>query len=638
MPSDKVNEYDMPLLRPEPDRDGWGRYMLPNPAEPGHINSYTRATTVAKALDDTYNLNQYQKRLTAQGFKVKPELLDSIDLMQDDSRLRDTLQEVADEAYDAAGGNIASARGTQLHYFTEAVDTGKMQIHEVPDEYRREVRAYVDALQKHGIVVPPESVERIVLNLEANVAGTADRLPMIFPDGTRMVGDVKSGKDLSYSWLAISMQLATYQGASAMLAYHEDGTPYWDAMPVTDEQFGLVMHVPVDKASCHLYLVDLEVGRAALELALEVREMRKRKSIGRPLPLGKYGAPAGPTASAHVHEPPKPVADGADPFAAHPDEAQAGGQDATAEPVPELTPMDEARRWLDKVKALAAEARKARSRRNKAMIRADEQASLAEDGLPTLSVFENAASALIDAYGLTVERTPGVSVSALVPEGTTVVGTFSEGAADAMTPEPYTGAPGTEPQDSGIYDSNGAPIPAGSAAYEEAQRAVTELPESAQDGEPFPAYADVHGGVEADPEILPGLTAHQAVGGQQNGETDEAYALRARQGGVLKLVEAAETPDALASLFSTYSDVWTDFHTQRGQARMAELQRAAQEAAPVTQPEPPAPAADPHDPMVIKAAIDACTNAGDLALVWEAHKDVWTDQMTQYGTSVLAGK
>ena len=286
-----VTEYDFPLSRPEPPRDGFGRYLLPAPDGSSPEKAFTRATTIAGSIDDKYNIGRWRERLVADGFRTKPELLESIDPLADDREVRDQLQAAADEAFLAAGGDVASRRGTQLHTCTELVDMGIWTLEDVPEEYRREVTAYRAALDKHGIRVDPEAVERIVYHEGANIVGTADRLPVIMPDGTRLVADVKSGRDLSYSWGSISMQLAIYADASAMAVAHEDGSYTWEGMPVVDPDTAIVFHIPVDKGKCDVHLLDLRPGRMAVDLALDVRAYRRKRGLSKPLAVGQYGLP-----------------------------------------------------------------------------------------------------------------------------------------------------------------------------------------------------------------------------------------------------------------------------------------------------------------------------------------------------------
>lgn len=594
-----ANDYDMPPLRPEPERDSYGRYILPDPSDPAQVKHFTRATTLAKALDDTYNLMRYRERNVVSGLKVKPELLDSIDLMEDDRRLRDVLQDVAEQAYDAAGGNEASTRGTQLHYFTEAVDTGALTLEQVPAEYRAEVAAYVAAMDRHGIARPAEGVERIVYNAMANIVGTADRLPVVFADGTRMVADVKSGRDLSYSWGAIACQLAIYADADAMVSYNADGEPFWDAFPVVEKDVGLVMHIPVDKRKCDLYIVDLAAGRAAVELAIEVREYRRRKNLARPLPVGRFGMPAAQevyagTAMARVTDAagleaaaerisPAP----ADPFAsvpADPEDAplavvtnnevpQGGGIIAPLDlsQAPELDPLEEAQALLDTAKDKAADARAGRKRRNSKQVAADKLATQAETAIPNAEMLTEAALALAEAYGFSLE--------------------------DELDPETPTD---DTPEQEAVDRTEARPEPE---------------PEK-DDTYPLPAQ-----------EVLPiqtMTTRHGVHVARQEGESDESLRRRVRIVELTRILEREITsPEDASAAFQEYKDVWDgDYHTNVAKGRLNELARQASMTT-----------AQPADP--IKAALDECRTAADMAAVWERFQDSWTPEYTEYGQSVL---
>jgi len=52
--------------------DRFGRYLLVNPLT-GKEEPFTRATTIAKTLDDTYYLEQWQLRQVAYGLGQRPD-------------------------------------------------------------------------------------------------------------------------------------------------------------------------------------------------------------------------------------------------------------------------------------------------------------------------------------------------------------------------------------------------------------------------------------------------------------------------------------------------------------------------------------------------------------------------------------
>ena len=63
--------------RSEPERDRWGRYIIPHP-HTGKKTSWTRATTWAKTLDDTFALTKWELRMAGLGLVARPDLLASV--------------------------------------------------------------------------------------------------------------------------------------------------------------------------------------------------------------------------------------------------------------------------------------------------------------------------------------------------------------------------------------------------------------------------------------------------------------------------------------------------------------------------------------------------------------------------------
>lgn len=282
----------IPPMRPEPARDDFGRYVLPDPTS-GSERSWTRATTIAHTLDDTFHLTQWKRRMVLQGLATQPTLLKGVaDLTAtlaeagDDWRIarniKRELDAVCDSADTAAGADEGSKLGTLLHTITEYADAGRLDEigHLVPDQLQADLTAYLEAMACAGIDRPTQFIERIVVNSEVDSAGTFDRL-LRLRDGRLVVGDLKTQKTVDFGWLAIAVQLAEYAYADAML---DDESGQLVPMPADlDKAVGIVMHLPVGKATCTLYEIDLIEGwEAALE-AHSVRQRRARsKAMGQP--------------------------------------------------------------------------------------------------------------------------------------------------------------------------------------------------------------------------------------------------------------------------------------------------------------------------------------------------------------------
>lgn len=242
-----------------------GRYRLPNPEGPGH-KLYTRATTVAKLLDDTYNLTQWAKRQVALGVARTPSIAAAINADHDDNKHLDRLCE---QAITVAGGTEKRDLGTALHRMIERHDR---QEHHHDGEWRDHIAAYDRALIAHRLKVRPEWCETVLVNETYGIAGRVDRL-LEDPEGRLVVADLKTGG--FRSWLAWATQFAIYATA----------THYWD--PVDDclipiepglirQDHSLAIHLPAQETPphCQIHALSVPLGLDAMLMALEVRRLR----------------------------------------------------------------------------------------------------------------------------------------------------------------------------------------------------------------------------------------------------------------------------------------------------------------------------------------------------------------------------
>ena len=259
-----------------PQMDRYGRYLLPNPVT-GKVEGHTRVTTGAGTLDETSGLERWKMRNVVKGIATEPAMLDAIDWYSEPREINRDLDKIAEKAQILAGSADAAELGTALHAWLEALDGGIIGIDDVPEVFRPKVDAYVAALDRHGIKPIPEFIERLVYNPDTGWVGRLDRVYLL-ADGTMVIGDVKTAKDMRYSWLKVAVQLADYAGASHVMSL--DGTEW---IPVeqaglnvggNDAPFAVVAHVPSNGSTCTMETVDLSVGRRAMELATEVRELR----------------------------------------------------------------------------------------------------------------------------------------------------------------------------------------------------------------------------------------------------------------------------------------------------------------------------------------------------------------------------
>lgn len=266
----------------EPRRDQWGRYLMVNPLT-GEQQAWTRATTVAKVLEDQYGIGKWRERMVAKGVAIRDDLR-MLARALDPEKDKGELQKVAYQAADAAGSSHGRNVGTGLHAFSAQVDRGEQP--DVPYPWDADLRNYRETLQAHGVVVIPGLVEVICCLPELGIAGTFDRIVTFALE--RYVDDVKTGSSVDYphEW---SIQLALYAHAPYMTF---DLGKTWEAMPRVNQERALVTHLPEGRADCRLYWVDIAAGWDALQLAVDVREWRNRKGLLWPIGVDMLAQPA----------------------------------------------------------------------------------------------------------------------------------------------------------------------------------------------------------------------------------------------------------------------------------------------------------------------------------------------------------
>ena len=242
-----------------------GRYRLPNSNGPGH-KMYTRATNIAKLLDDTYNLTQWAKRQVALGVARTPSIAAAVNADHDDKR---RLDQLCEQALTIAGGTEKRDLGTALHRLIERHDRSELQ-HD--GEWRDHIAAYDGALCAHGMTIRREWCEVVLVNETYGIAGRVDRL-LEDPEGRLVVADLKTG---GYkSWLAWATQFAIYATA----------THWWNdkldrLIPIEPgmirQDHSLAIHLPAQETPphCQIHALSVPAGLDAMLMALEVRRMR----------------------------------------------------------------------------------------------------------------------------------------------------------------------------------------------------------------------------------------------------------------------------------------------------------------------------------------------------------------------------
>lgn len=214
-------------------------------------------TSVAGIPDDTYNLQNWQKRMVALGMALPSSapLLERAVAHFDDKA---ELNNIAEDAMRAAKAHDKAERGTAIHRVLERHDLGQELI-DTPENRAMRV-AYDKALKAAGLEVVEEYVERIVVHEKHLIAGRFDRYLRRRRDGKLVVGDVKSGS-IAYPH-KMAVQLAMYVNAD-WLAGPVPGsggeTEEFSKLPEKlDRKSGYIIHAPDPD---HVNIVKIDIGK-----------------------------------------------------------------------------------------------------------------------------------------------------------------------------------------------------------------------------------------------------------------------------------------------------------------------------------------------------------------------------------------
>lgn len=269
---------------PEVERDRWGRYLLPHP-ETGKKQSWQRATTFAKAIKDTFALNEWQMRMLLKGAALHPDVVAdaySLDVKAD----KVALNALAEKLKEMAGAKSGANKGTAIHKAAELLDQGMSLEKAAAPQYRADVQAYTDALRKYGLEPVPHMVERRTCMPSIGVAGTLDRVYRT-ADGSYVIGDLKSAQAIGFAELETTVQLTVYAWGVNTAGVYDPRAKTWQApgtegVPEVRTDYAIVMHVPAGSGTCKPLRVDLNKGRRYVDLCTEVHNARRTRGLLRP--------------------------------------------------------------------------------------------------------------------------------------------------------------------------------------------------------------------------------------------------------------------------------------------------------------------------------------------------------------------
>lgn len=252
------------------------------------LRSYTRTTTYIDVLEDKTNLAAWKMRMVLLGIGRDTGLLrdiEQLDLEQDDKEAKDELNRRSQVAMKLAGAEDKADKGTFLHGLSELKDLGQ----DLPEEISFEDVIDLDAYTRISEGFKITHMERLVVCDEIKVGGTPDRVskwagdePLIAPDGSvigpdeNLITDLKTGT-VEYGALKMAMQLAIYSRSHL----YDPETGERSPLENINQKWGVIMNVPAGTGEGELYWADLTQGWKAVEIASEVRELRRldKKSL-----------------------------------------------------------------------------------------------------------------------------------------------------------------------------------------------------------------------------------------------------------------------------------------------------------------------------------------------------------------------
>lgn len=255
----------------------------------------TRASTLAKALDDGSGLMDYYAATTLQAVAASPTLLARVGLVEFDGVLDwRPFKPLAQEAQRQRGKPEAEA-GTNIHAVVEALHAGREVM--VPDDVMADAQAVLGALRSLGR--RPVATEQFVFTpgLLEPVAGTRDMLVARDGGGMSQVVDIKTTSTLgnarfrAVSW---AIQLAVYANGVVYPKPSDGERDRWGRPPIdgavlaraaaqssppVDTSTGLVVEVERGTARVQVHQLDLGAGWVLADLACRVRAARKSNPI-----------------------------------------------------------------------------------------------------------------------------------------------------------------------------------------------------------------------------------------------------------------------------------------------------------------------------------------------------------------------
>lgn len=258
--------------------------------------TYTRASTLGKALENQRGLDEWRKRMVAWGIGHDRALhLAAASVATTTEQAdKEELGRIADEALTIARAGSGAMVGTAFHTLSDQRQQGASLAH-LPADVLDGLSAYERLMAGFEVV----AMEQFVVCDSLEAAGTYDRLlsprwPMTAPDGTviepgeLLIDDTKSNRDASYFGPTYACQQAVY--ANGVPYSHKGGRGQWPGGRSPRTDWSLIMHVPMSPPrdadeswrpsdDAALWWVNLREGYELAELARLVRAQTNRDDL-----------------------------------------------------------------------------------------------------------------------------------------------------------------------------------------------------------------------------------------------------------------------------------------------------------------------------------------------------------------------
>jgi hypothetical protein len=254
-------------------RDRWGRPLIV-PAAGGKAKPYTRASSAAKTIEDTFNLEKWARRNVVYGMAKDPSLVARVLAIggtphEWDQEQKSAVNAIADAASDVAQAQRSADIGTAVHLMVERLNRGE-DVDGGP--YQADLDAYRAAVEAMGWVIDPRYVECRMVCDELEMAGTCDLIVGAGGrTGWRFIADLKTGGTVEYATLGHAAQLAAYANGHL---YDVDNDTH-ETVEGLQPFLGYIIHLPAGQGRCDIYELDLIAGLEAAHLANKVRNIRK---------------------------------------------------------------------------------------------------------------------------------------------------------------------------------------------------------------------------------------------------------------------------------------------------------------------------------------------------------------------------